>query len=210
MADIKDLRNLNESELFWYIRNNVNYVNQQLTQLENADIGHGSNAYRYVQNKLRNRSFMTYNKNGDVRFLSKSKEIRNLSRNDLYAMAQYIQNYKNTKTGTVEKYETLQEEIRKSLNKYLESKDIEKQLSKSDMESLFKGSDWDKNLRSSDRLFQIVDKYGVDVARFWIDELGKGQSILEEEEALEKRYAQLNQNDRGKEETSDFSGKLFT
>ena len=153
---------------------------------------------------------MTYNKNGDVRFLSKSKEIRNLSRNDLYAMAQYIQNYKNTKTGTVEKYEALQEEIRTSLNKYLESKDIEKQLSKSDMEVLFKDSDWDKNLRSSDRLFQIVEKYGVDVARFWIDELGKGQSILEEEEALEKRYAQLNQNDRGEKETSDFSGKLFT
>ena len=210
MADTKNLRNLNESELFWYVRDNVNAVNQKLTQLENADIGHGSNAYRYVQNKLRNRSFMTFNKNGDVRFLSKSKEIRNLSRNDLYAMAQYIQNYKNTKTGTVEKYETLQEEIRKSLNKYLESKDIEKKLSKSDMEVLFKDSDWDKNLRSSDRLFQIVDKYGVDVARFWIDELGKGQSILEEEEALEKRYAQLNQNDRGEEETSDFSGKLFT
>lgn len=210
MADNRDLRKLNESELFWYVRNNVNVVNQKLTQLENADIGHGSNAYRYVQNKLRNRSFMTYNKNGDVRFLSKSKEIRNLSRNDLYAMAQYIQNYKNTKTGTVEKYESLQEEIRKSLNKYLESKDIEKQLSKTDMEVLFKNSDWDKNLRSSDRLFQIVDKYGVDVARFWIDELGKGQSILEEEEVLEKRYAQLNQNDRGEKETSDFSGKLFS
>ena len=210
MSDTKDLRKLNESELFWYIRNNVNYVNQKLTQLENADIENGSNAYRYVQNKLRNRSFTTFNKNGDVRFLSKSKEIRNLSRNDLYAMAQYIQNYKNTKTGTVEKYETLQEEIRKSLNKYLESKGIEKQLSKSDMETLFKNSDWDKNLRSSDRLLQIVEKYGVDVARFWIDELGKGQSILEEEEALEKRYAQLNQNDRGEETTSDFSGKLFT
>ena len=210
MADNKDLRKLNESELFWYVRDNVNFVNQKLTQLETVDIGHSSNAYRYVQNKLRNRSFMTYNKNGDVRFLSKSKEIRNLSRNDLYAMAQYIQNYKNTKTGTVEKYEALQEEIRKSLNKYLESKDIEKQLSKSDMEVLFKDSDWDKNLSSSNRLFQIVAKYGVDVARFWIDELGKGQSILEEEEALEKRYAQLNQNDRGEKETSDFSGKLFT
>ena len=210
MADTKDLRKLNESELFWYVRNNVNAVNQKLTQLEKADIEHGSNAYRYVQNKLRNRSFMTYNKNGDVRFLSKNKEIRNLSRNDLYAMAQYIQNYKNTKTGTVEKYEKLQEEIQKSLNKYLESKGMEKQLSKSDMEVLFKNSDWDKNLRSSDRLFQIVEKYGVDVARFWIDELGKGQSILEEEEALEKRYAQLNQNDRGEKETFEFSGKLFT
>lgn len=210
MADTKDLKKLNESELFWYIRNNVNYVNQKLTQIENADIGHGSNAYRYVQNKLRNRSFMTYNKNGDVRFQSKSKEIRNLSRNDLYAMAQYIQNYKNTKTGTVEKYNALQEDIRKTLNEYLESKDISKQLSKSDMEVLFKYSDWDKNLRSSDRLFQIVDKYGLDVARFWIDELGKGQSILEEEEELKKKYAQLNQIDRGEKETSDFSGKLFT
>ena len=210
MADTRELRKLNESELFWYVRNNVNVVNQKLTQLENSDIGPASNAYRYVQNKLRNRSFMTYNKNGDVRFQAKSKEIRKLSRNDLYAMAQYIQNYKNTKTGTVEKYEILQEEIRKSLNKYLESQDINKQLSKSDMETLFKNSDWDKNLRSSDRLFQIVEKYGVDVARFWIDELGKGQSILEEEEALEKRYAQLNQNDRGEKETSDFSGKLFT
>ena len=210
MADTMDLRKLNESELFWYVRNNVNVVNQKLTQLENADIGHASNAYRYVQNKLRNRSFMTYNKNGDVRFLSKSKEIRNLERNDLYAMAQYIQNYKNTKTGTVEKYEILQEEIRKSVNKYLETKDIQVQLSKSDMETLFKDSDWDKNLRSSDRLFQIVEKYGVDVARFWIDELGKGQSILEEEEELKKKYAQLNQIDRGGKETSDFSGKLFT
>ena len=210
MADNRDLRKLNESELFWYVRNNVNFVNQKLTQIENADIGHSSNAYRYVQNKLRNRSFMTYNKNGDVRFLSKSEEIRNLSRNDLYAMAQYIQNYKNTKTGTVEKYDALQEQIRESLNKYLESKDINKQMSKSDMEVLFKDSDWDKNLRSSDRLFQIVEKYGVDVARFWIDELGKGQSILEEEEELKKKYAQLNQIDRGEEETSDFSGKLFT
>lgn len=210
MADTKDLRKLNESELFWYVRNNVNVVNQKLTQLENADIGHGSNAYRYVQNKLRNRSFMTYNKNGDVRFISKSKEIRNLERNDLYAMAQYIQNYKNTKTGTVEKYETLQEEIRESVNKYLESKDIQVQLSKSDMETLFKDSDWDKNLRSSDRLFQIVEKYGVDVARFWIDELGKGMSLLEEEDELRKKYNELHKNDRGEEKTSDFSGKLFT
>lgn len=210
MADTKDLRKLNESELFWYVRNNVNFVNQKLTQLENYNIGNSSNAYRYVQNKLRNRSFMTYNKNGDVRFQAKSKEIRNLSRNDLYAMAQYIQNYKNTNTGTVEKFEDLQEQIRKSINNYLESKDINKQLSKYDMEVLFKDSDWDKNLRSSDRLFQIVDKYGVDVARFWMDELGKGMSILEEEEELKKKYEQLNQIDRGQEETSDFSEKLFT
>lgn len=209
MADTKNLKKLNESELFWYIRNNVNYVNQQLTTLENSDKENESNAYRYVQNKLRNRSFMTVNKNGDVRFLGKSKDIRNLNRNDLFAMAQYIQNYKNTETGTVSKLKKLQKRTIETLNKNLKMQGI-KQLSQSDMERLFKGSDWDKNLRSSDRLFQIVDKYGVDVARFWIDELGKGQSILEEEEELKKRYAQLNQNDRGEEETSDFSGKLFT
>ena len=78
------------------------------------------------------------------------------------------------------------------------------------MERLFKGSDWDKNMRSSDRLFQIVEKYGVDVARFWIDELGKGLSLLEEEDELRKKYNELHKNDRGEEETSDFSGKLFT
>ena len=209
MADTKDLKKLNESELFWYIRNNVNYVNQQLTTIENSDKENESNAYRYVQNKLRNRSFMTVNKNGDVRFLGKSKDIRNLNRNDLFAMAQYIQNYKNTETGTVSKLKKLQKRTLETLNKNLKMQGI-KQLSQSDMERLFKGSDWDKNLRSSDRLFQIVDKYGVDVARFWIDELGKGQSILEEEEELEKRYEQLNQNDRGEEEPSDFSGKLFS
>lgn len=209
MADTRDLRRLNESELFWYIRNNVNYVNQQLTSIENSDKENESNAYRYVQNKLRNRSFMTINKNGDVRFLGKSKDIRNLNRNDLFAMAQYLQNYKNTETGTVSKLKKLQKRTLESLNKTLSKRGI-KQLSQSDMERLFKGADWDKNMRSSDRLFQIVEKYGVDVARFWIDELGKGQSILEEEEELKKRYAQLNQIDRGKEETSDFSGKLFT
>lgn len=209
MADTKNLKKLNESELFWYIRNNVNYVNQQLTTIENSDKENESNAYRYVQNKLRNRSFMTINKNGDIRFIGKSKDIRNLNRNDLFAMAQYIQNYKNTETGTVSKLKKLQKRTLETLNKNLKMQGI-KQLSQSDMERLFKGSDWDKNLRSSDRLFQIVDKYGVDVARFWIDELGKGQSILEEEEELKKRYAQLNQNDRGEEETSDFSGKLFT
>ena len=209
MADTKNLKKLNESELFWYIRNNVNYVNQQLTTIENSDKENESNAYRYVQNKLRNRSFMTVNKNGDVRFLGKSKDIRNLNRNDLFAMAQYLQNYKNTETGTLTKLKKLQNRTLETLNKKLKMQGI-KQLSQSDIERLFKGGDWDKNLRSSDRLFQIVDKYGVDVARFWIDELGKGQSILEEEEELEKRYAQLNQNDRGEEETSDFSGKLFT
>ena len=209
MADTKDLRKLNESELFWYVRNNVNYVNQQLTTIENADKENESNAYKYVQNKLRNRSFMNVNKNGDVRFIGKSKDIRNLNRNDLFAMAQYIQNYKNTETGTLPKLKKLQKRTLETLNKKLAMRGI-KQLSQSDMERLFKGSDWDKNLRSSDRLFQIVEKYGVDIARFWIDELGKGMSILEEEEALEKKYAELNQNDRGEEETSDFSGKLFT
>lgn len=209
MADTRNLSKLNESELFWYIRNNVNYVNQQLTTIENSDKENESNAYRYVQSKLRNRSFMTVNKNGDIRFIGKSKDIRNLSRNELFAMAQYLQNYKNTKTGTVTKLKKLQKRTLETLNKNLAMKGI-KQLSQSDIERLFKGSDWDKNLRSSDRLFQIVEKYGVDVARFWIDELGKGQSILEEEEELKKRYAQLNQNDRGQKETSDFSGKLFT
>lgn len=209
MADTKNLKKLNKSELFWYIRNNVNYVNQQLTTLENSDKENESNAYRYVQNKLRNRSFMTINKNGDVRFLGKSKDIRKLNRNNLFAMAQYLQNYKNTETGTVSKLKKLQKRTLETLNKNLKMQGI-KQLSQSDMERLFKGSDWNKNLRSSDRLFQIVDKYGVDVARFWIDELGKDQSILEEEEELEKRYEQLNQNDRGEEEPSDFSGKLFT
>lgn len=209
MADNRDLRKLNESELFWYIRNNVNYVNQQLTTIENADKENESNAYRYVQSKLRNRSFMTINKNGDVRFLGKSKEIRKFSRNDLYAMAQYLQNYKNTETGTVQKLKKLQKRTLETLNKNLQMQGI-KQLSQSDMERLFKGTDWDKNLRSSDRLFQIVDKYGVDIARFWIDELGKGQSILEEEEELKKKYEQLNKNDRGEQETSDFSTKLFT
>ena len=209
MADTKDLRKLNESELFWYIRNNVNYVNQQLTTIENADMGNESNAYKYVQNKLINRSFMTVNKNGDVRFIGKSKDIRNLRRNDLFAMAQYIQNYKNTETGTVTKLKKLQKRTLETLNKNLATQGI-RQLSQSDMERLFKGSDWDKNLRSSDRLFQIVAKYGVDVARFWIDELGKGMSLLEEEDALRKKYNELHKNDRGEKETSDFSGKLFT
>ena len=209
MADTKDLRKLNESELFWYIRNNVNYVNQQLTTFENADKENESNAYRYVQSKLRNRSFMTVNKNGDIRFIGKSKDIRNLSRNELFAMAQYLQNYKNTETGTLSKLKKLQKRTLETLNKNLATKGI-KQLSQSDMERLFKGSDWDKNLRSSDRLFQIVDKYGVDVARFWIDELGKGMSLLEEEDELRKKYNELHKNDRGEEETSDFSGKLFT
>ena len=209
MADTKDLRKLNESELFWYIRNNVNYVNQQLTSIENVDKENESNAYRYVQNKLRNRSFMTTNKNGDIRFIGKSKDIRKLNRNDLFAMAQYIQNYKNTETGTLPKLKKLQKRTLETLNKTLATQGI-KQLSQSDMERLFKGSDWDKNIRSSDRLFQIVEKYGVDVARFWIDELGKGMSILEEEEELKKKYEQLNQIDRGETETSDFSGKLFT
>ena len=209
MADTKDLRKLNESELFWYIRNNVNYVNQQLTTIENADMENESNAYRYVQSKLRNRSFMTVNKNGDIRFIGKSKDIRNLSRNELFAMAQYLQNYKNTETGTLSKLKKLQKRTLETLNKNLATKGI-KQLSQSDMERLFKGSDWDKNLRSSDRLFQIVDKYGVDVARFWIDELGKGMSLLEEEDELRKKYNELHKNDRGEEETSDFSGKLFT
>ena len=208
MADTKDLRKLNESELFWYIRNNVNYVNQKLTQLENADIENESNAYRYVQSKLRNRSFMTVNKNGDIRFIGKSKDIRNLSRNELFAMAQYIQNYKNTETGTLLKLKKLQKRTLETINKNLATQGI-KQLSQSDMERLFKGSDWDKNLRSSDRLFQIVEKYGVDVARFWIDELGKGMSLLEEEDELRKKYNELHKNDRGEEETSDFSGKLF-
>lgn len=209
MADTKDLKKMNESELFWYIRNNVNYVNQQLTTIENADKENESNAYRYIQSKLRNRSFMTVNKNGDVRFIGKSKDIRNMNRNDLFAMAQYLQNYKNTETGTLSKLKKLQKRTLETLNKNLQMQGI-KQLSQSDMERLFKGSDWDKNLRSSDRLFRIVDKYGVDVARFWIDELGKGQSILEEEEELKKKYAQLNQIDRGQKETSDFSEKLFT
>ena len=209
MADTKDLRKLNESELFWYIRNNVNYVNQQLTTIENSDKENESNAYRYIQSKLRNRSFMTINKNGDVRFIGKSKDIRKLNRNDLFAMAQYIQNYKNTETGTLTKLKKLQKRTLETLNKTLSMQGI-KQLSQSDMERLFKGSDWDKNLRSSDRLFQIVEKYGIDVAIFWIDELGKGQSILEEEEELKNKYEQLNKIDRGEEKTSDFSGKLFT
>ena len=209
MADTRDLRKLNESELFWYIRNNVNYVNQQLTKIENAGKENESNSYRYVQSKLRNRDFMTVNKNGDVRFLGKSKEIRNLNRNELFAMAQYLQNYKNTETGTLYKLKKLQQRTLKTLNENLASQGINA-LSQSDIERLFKGADWDKNLRSSDRLFQIVDRYGVDVARFWIDELGKGQSILEEEKELQAKYDELHKADRGKEETSDFSGKLFT
>ena len=209
MADTRNLKKLNESELFWYIRNNVNYVNQQLSIIENADKENESNAYRYVQSKLRNRSFMNVNKNGDVRFIGKSKDIRNLSRNDLFAMAQYIQNYKNTETGTLLKLKKLQKRTLETLNKNLATQGI-KQLSQSDMERLFKGSDWDKNLRSSDRLFQIVDKYGVEVARYWMDELGKSMSLLEEEDELRKKYNELHKNDRGEKETSDFSGKLFT
>lgn len=209
MADTKDLHKLNESELFWYIRDNVNYVNQQLTMIENSEKENESNAYKYVQNKLRNRSFMTINKNGDIRFIGTSKDIKNLNRNDLFAMAQYIKNYKNTETGTLSKLKNLQKRTLETLNKNLQMRGI-KALTQNDMERLFKGADWDKNLRSSDRLFQIVDKYGVDVARFWIDELGKGMSILEEEEELKKKYAQLNQIDRGGQKTSDFSAKLFT
>lgn len=208
MADNRNLRKLNESELFWYIRDNVNYVNQQLTTIEKSEKDNESNAYRYVQNKLRNRTFMTFNKNGDVRFQAKSKEIRNLNHKELYAMAQYIQNYKNTETGTLYKLKRLQQRTLKTLNESLASHGMS-EVKQSDLERLFKGADWDKNLRSSDRLFQIVDKYGVDVARFWIDELGKGQSILEEEKELHAKYDELHKNDRGEEETSDFSGNLF-
>lgn len=208
MADNRNLRKLNENELFWYIRNNVNYVNQQLTTIEKVEKDNESNAYRYVQNKLRNRSFMTFNKNGDVRFQAKSKEIRNLNHKELYAMAQYIQNYKNTETGTLYKLKRLQQRTLKTLNESLASHGMS-EVKQSDLERLFKGADWDKNLRSSDRLFQIADKYGVDVARFWIDELGKGQSILEEEKELQAKYDELHKNDRGEKETSDFSGNLF-
>lgn len=206
MEDRKDLKNLSPDELKSYIRRNVNFVNQALTEIENAGLENASRSYRYVQDKLINRDFMRIDKNGNLRFKSTNKDLESLNRNSLYALSKYLQNYKNSETGTVYKYQRLLDRTRITLNQNLAKQGKNVWLSESDMNTLFEKSNWDKNVRSSDRLLQIVEKYGVDTARYWIDNLGQGQSILEEEWELKKFYDKIH---AGEEEIIDFSGKLF-
>ena len=116
--NIKNIR----KETIDFIRRNVNYVNQQMTLLERRDETSSSRTYQFVQDRLRNDYRTKINKEGNVRFKSTKAELDSLSTKQLQALQKSLQDYKDSKTGTLRKVLEFKEKMTKMFKERFENK----------------------------------------------------------------------------------------
>ena len=98
-----NINSATKQELRKYIRNNVNYVNSTLTDIEKADKEY-SPAYRYIIDKYspKHKDLFVV-KDGKIRFKSRNVDIEKMSQYQLKQFATVLKDYKTAKTSSVYK-----------------------------------------------------------------------------------------------------------
>lgn len=151
-----------KQELRKYIRNNVNYVNSTLTDIEKAGKEY-SPAYRYIIDKYspKHKDLFVV-KDGKIRFKARSIDIEQMSQYQLKQLATTMTEYKKAKTSSLYKIRQHESKVYKAFNTANKSNfsysDFEKLVQNLDLSSFNTGK------LSSDTVIKFAKNVGVDVA----------------------------------------------
>ena len=156
------INKLTKQELKKYIRNNANYVNSTLTDIEKANKEYAP-AYRYIIDKYspKHKDLFVV-KNGKIRFKSRNIDIEKLSQSQLRQFVKVLRDYKKAKTSSVYKIKQNEDIIFESFNSSnktsLSREDFEKVVQNLDLSSFNTGK------LSSSAVVRFVENVGYDVA----------------------------------------------
>ena len=156
------INQLTKQELKKYIRNNVNYVNSTLTDIEKANKEYAP-AYRYIIDTYspKHKDLFVV-QNGKIRFKSRDIDIENLSQSQLKQFASALKDYKEAKTSSLYKIKKTEDKIFNSFNSSnktsLSREDFEKVVQNLDLSSFNTGK------LSSSAVVRFVENVGYDVA----------------------------------------------
>ena len=152
------INKLTKQELKKYIRNNVNYVNSTLTDIEKANKEYAP-AYRYIIDKYspKHKDLFVV-KNGKIRFKSRDIDIENLSQSQLKQFASVLKDYKEAKTSSLYKINKIFNSFNSSNKTSLSREDFEKVVQNLDLSSFNTGK------LSSSAVVRFVENVGYDVA----------------------------------------------
>lgn len=151
-----------KQELRKYIRNNVNYVNSTLTDIEKAGKEYAP-AYRYIIDKYspKHKDLFVV-KDGKIRFKARSIDIEKMSQYQLKQLATTLTEYKKAKTSSLYKIRQHESKVYKAFNTANKTNfsysDFEKLVQNLDLSSFNTGK------LSSDTVIKFAKNVGVDVA----------------------------------------------
>lgn len=156
------INKLTKQELKKYIRNNVNYVNSTLTDIE-KDNKEYAPAYRYIIDKYSpNHKDLFVVKNGKIRFKARNIDIETMSQSQLKQFASVLKDYKEAKTSSLYKIKKVEDKVFDSFNSSnktnLSREDFEKVVQNLDLSSFNTGK------LSSSAVVRFVENVGYDVA----------------------------------------------
>ena len=176
-----NINSATKQELRKYIRNNVNYVNSTLTDIEKADKEYAP-AYRYIIDKYspRHKDLFVV-KDGKIRFKSRNVDIEKMSQYQLKQFATVLTDYKSAKTSSLYKIKQHENKVysafNKSNNTNFSYSDFEKLVQNLDLSSFNTGK------LSSDTVIKFSENVGVDVAIKTLlenSDIGSLQSLYED------------------------------
>ena len=176
-----NINSATKQELRKYIRNNVNYVNSTLTDIEKADKEYAP-AYRYIIDKYspRHKDLFVV-KDGKIRFKSRNVDIEKMSQYQLKQFATVLTDYKSAKTSSLYKIKQHENKVysafNKSNNTNFSYSDFEKLVQNLDLSSFNTGK------LSSDTVIKFSKNVGVDVAIKTLlenSDIGSLQSLYED------------------------------
>ena len=156
------INKLTKQELKKYIRNNVNYVNSTLTDIEKANKEYAP-AYRYIIDKYspKHKDLFVV-KNGKIRFKARNIDIEKMPQSQLRQFAKVLKDYKKATTSSVDKIKKTEDKIFDSFNSSnktsLSREDFEKVVQNLDISSFNTGK------LSSSAVVRFVENVGYDVA----------------------------------------------
>ena len=176
-----NINSATKQELRKYIRNNVNYVNSTLTDIEKADKEYAP-AYRYIIDKYspKHKDLFVV-KDGKIRFKSRNVDIEKMSHNKLKQFAKVLKDYKSAKTSSLYKIKQHENKVYTAFNNGNNT-----DFSFSDFEKLVQNVDlssYNLGKLSSDTIVKFSKNVGVDGAIKTLlenSDIGSLQSLYED------------------------------
>ena len=156
------INKLTKQELKKYIRNNVNYVNSTLTDIEKANKEYAP-AYRYIIDKYspKHKDLFVV-KNGKIRLKARNIDIEKMTQSQLKQFASVLKDYKEAKTSSLYKIKKTEDKVFDSFNSSnktrLSREDFEKVVQNLDLSSFNTGK------LSSSAVVRFIENVGYDVA----------------------------------------------
>ena len=202
--NIKNIR----KETIDFIRRNVNYVNQQMTLLERRDETSSSRTYQFVQDRLRNDYRTKVNKEGNVRFKSTKEELESLSTKQLKALQKSLQDYKDSKTGTLRKVLEFKEKMTKMFKERFENQTGQKftEKTKRTMADIYNHKNYDrwKDAFGSDSMLILVGEIGLEPTYDLIDEFNENVPLAYMNDRINEEQKKARERNKNRN-TSNFT-----